>query len=216
MLSPDNPHTLTTRHNIADWTGETGNAAAALRLSQQLLHDLVRVLGSDHPGTLTTRAHIADWAETERLLSATGDDDDLGRSRTADEQLTLAIKQDFTILGVAVLVSGCRRFGTKQMIEATLSRTDRSNLPESGFLQLVDSGYDPWQVGLWWSFPTAALGAALAAIEEGDGENLRLILRLNRSNAHKHGAALKLLAGGREAPESPHADQRATLITSLG
>jgi hypothetical protein len=47
--------------------GRSGDPAAALRLSQDLLPDLVRVLGPDHPYTLTTRDYIAHWTE---VLSA--------------------------------------------------------------------------------------------------------------------------------------------------
>jgi len=38
-----------------------GDAAAALRLSGELLPDMVRVLGPDHPNVLTIRANIAAW-----------------------------------------------------------------------------------------------------------------------------------------------------------
>ena len=47
-LGPDHPHTLTTRNNIAQWTGDSGDAREALRLSQELLPDRERVLGPDH------------------------------------------------------------------------------------------------------------------------------------------------------------------------
>ncbi|MGH8908212.1 MAG: tetratricopeptide repeat protein, partial [Egibacteraceae bacterium] len=60
-LGPDHPDSLTTRPHIARWTGETGDAAEALRLSQALLPDCERLLGPDHPNTLTTRAGIAFW-----------------------------------------------------------------------------------------------------------------------------------------------------------
>ena len=49
------------RGSIAAWTGETGDAAAALRLFQDLLPDQERVLGRDHPDTLMTRNNIAVW-----------------------------------------------------------------------------------------------------------------------------------------------------------
>ena len=62
MLGPDHPDTLTTRGNIASWTGECGDAAGALRLFRELLPDRERVLGPDHPDTLTTRNNIASWA----------------------------------------------------------------------------------------------------------------------------------------------------------
>jgi len=51
----------TTAGNIAHWTGECGDAAGALRLSEELLPDRVRVLGPLHPATLTTRSNIAHW-----------------------------------------------------------------------------------------------------------------------------------------------------------
>ena len=59
VLGRDHPDTLTTRGNIAGWTGECGDRAEALRLSRELLPDRVRVLGRDHPDTLTTRREIA-------------------------------------------------------------------------------------------------------------------------------------------------------------
>ena len=61
ILGPDHPDTLTTRNNIAAWTGETGDGREALRLFQELLPDQERVLGPDHPDTLTTRNNIAHW-----------------------------------------------------------------------------------------------------------------------------------------------------------
>ena len=57
----DHPDTLTTRNNIAHWTGEVGDAREALRLFRALLPDQERVLGRDHPDTLTTRHNIAPW-----------------------------------------------------------------------------------------------------------------------------------------------------------
>ena len=59
VLGRDHPDTLTTRHNIADWTGEAGDARGALQLFSALLPDQERVLGRDHPNTLTTRHNIA-------------------------------------------------------------------------------------------------------------------------------------------------------------
>jgi len=57
-LGPDHPDTLTTRGNIAHWTGQSGDAPGALELSKELLPDHERVLGPDHPDTLTTEAWI--------------------------------------------------------------------------------------------------------------------------------------------------------------
>ena len=60
-LGPGHPDTLTTRNNVAAWTGRSGDARGALELSAALLPDRQRVLGPDHPSTLTTRNNIAYW-----------------------------------------------------------------------------------------------------------------------------------------------------------
>ena len=61
MLGPDHPDVLATCNNIAYWSGKSGDAAAALQLSRELLPDRVRVLGPDHPDVLTTRNNITAW-----------------------------------------------------------------------------------------------------------------------------------------------------------
>jgi hypothetical protein len=66
-FGPDHPGVLATHHNIAYWTGETGDSQEALRLCQALLPDQERVRGPDHPDVLTTRGNIAYWT------GATGD-----------------------------------------------------------------------------------------------------------------------------------------------
>ncbi|MEF8713334.1 MAG: tetratricopeptide repeat protein [Accumulibacter sp.] len=72
MLGNDHPDTLTTRNNVAGWTGQTGDARAALELYQALLPDQQRVLGNDHPETLRTRANLAHWTgETGDARAAT-------------------------------------------------------------------------------------------------------------------------------------------------
>ena len=60
-LGPGHPDTLTTRHNLAYWTGQAGDARGALELATALLPDRQRVLGPDHPNTLTTRHNLAYW-----------------------------------------------------------------------------------------------------------------------------------------------------------
>ncbi len=59
VLGPLHPDTLTTRNNIAFWTGRLEEAAEALRLFRELLPDRVRVLGPLHPDTLAVREWIA-------------------------------------------------------------------------------------------------------------------------------------------------------------
>jgi len=63
VLGPDHPDTLRTRHDIAFWTGETGEGAEALRLSKELRPDVERVLGPEHPDTRAVRALIRSWQE---------------------------------------------------------------------------------------------------------------------------------------------------------
>jgi len=60
-LGSDHLETLTTRLHLAYWTGETGNAAGALTLFEDLLADMVRALGPLHPHTLSTRGNVAYW-----------------------------------------------------------------------------------------------------------------------------------------------------------
>jgi hypothetical protein len=57
----DHSNTLTTRSNIASWTGRCGDAREALQLFQALLPDRTRVLGADDPDTLTTHSNVASW-----------------------------------------------------------------------------------------------------------------------------------------------------------
>ena len=61
IQGPRYPDALTARVNVADWTGEAGDAAAARDLFAALLPDLVQVLGPEHPGTLAARGGLARW-----------------------------------------------------------------------------------------------------------------------------------------------------------
>ena len=71
--SADHPATLTTRSNIAIWTGHCGDAAEALRLSSKLLPDQERVLGPRHRDTSATRNSIASFREGAGFPSNRGD-----------------------------------------------------------------------------------------------------------------------------------------------
>src|SRR5262249_22228422 len=59
----DHPDTLTTRNNIAFWTGRCGDAREALRLFQALLPDPGRVFGAHHPDTLAPDKRIPYFRE---------------------------------------------------------------------------------------------------------------------------------------------------------
>ncbi|MEM9609642.1 MAG: FxSxx-COOH system tetratricopeptide repeat protein [Actinomycetota bacterium] len=58
-LGPDDPSTLTTRHQLATTHLEAGNHTQALTQFTELLNDRVRILGPDHPHTLTARHQLA-------------------------------------------------------------------------------------------------------------------------------------------------------------
>jgi hypothetical protein len=58
---PHHPGTLLTRQHIANWTGEGGDVAGALRLYRDLLPDMEQVLGPRHRDTLATRGNMASW-----------------------------------------------------------------------------------------------------------------------------------------------------------
>lgn len=60
---PEHPSTLTARHDLARWTGEAGNAAAARDQYAALLPVRERTQGPEHPDTLATRHDLARWTE---------------------------------------------------------------------------------------------------------------------------------------------------------
>jgi Tetratricopeptide repeat len=59
VSGPEHPDTLTNRHELARWTGEAGDAAAARDQSAALLPVRERVSGPEHPDTLTNRRQLA-------------------------------------------------------------------------------------------------------------------------------------------------------------
>ena len=61
VLGAEHPDTLSTRANLAYWTGRAGDAAGARDQFAALLPIRERVLGPEHPDTLTTRANLAYW-----------------------------------------------------------------------------------------------------------------------------------------------------------
>ena len=52
---------LVARANLARWTGDAGDPAAARDLFAALLPARERVSGAEHPDTLTVRAYLAHW-----------------------------------------------------------------------------------------------------------------------------------------------------------
>ena len=64
----EHPDTLTTRGNLARWTGEAGDAAAARDLFAALVPMHERVQGADHPDTLVAYANLAHWTRCAKDL----------------------------------------------------------------------------------------------------------------------------------------------------
>jgi hypothetical protein len=93
-LGDDHPDTLLTRHQVADFTGQTGNARAAVDLFRQVAADRELVLGPDHPHTLTSRHGLAHY------LGETGDARaalDLYRQVAADSERVLGPDHPHTL-----------------------------------------------------------------------------------------------------------------------
>jgi hypothetical protein len=66
VLGPEHPTTLGVRNNIAFCTGQAGDARGALRLFDELLPDLERVLGTHHQATRDARATISRYRKIAR------------------------------------------------------------------------------------------------------------------------------------------------------
>jgi hypothetical protein len=61
VSGPEHPDTLGTRANLALWTGQAGDVAAARDQFAALLPVFERVLGPEHPATLAARRVLAYW-----------------------------------------------------------------------------------------------------------------------------------------------------------
>ncbi len=61
VLGTQHPYTLITRYELARWTGEAGDPAAARDLFARLLPTFEQVIGPQHPYTLATRHELARW-----------------------------------------------------------------------------------------------------------------------------------------------------------
>jgi Tetratricopeptide repeat len=64
VLGPEHPDTLWARANLARWTGEAGDPAAARDQYAGLMPVLERVLGPEHPHSLIARHQLASWTES--------------------------------------------------------------------------------------------------------------------------------------------------------
>jgi uncharacterized protein DUF4062/tetratricopeptide repeat protein len=71
VLGPDHPHTLASRHNLADAYQTAGRTGEAITLEEQTLDSYQRVLGPDDPDTLNSRNSLAvDYRAAGRLDEA--------------------------------------------------------------------------------------------------------------------------------------------------
>ena len=62
VLGPEHPDTLNARGDLAHWTGQAGDAAAARDQYRALLPVIERVPGPEHPDALAARANLAHWS----------------------------------------------------------------------------------------------------------------------------------------------------------
>ena len=68
VLGAEHPDTLITRGNLARWTGEAGDPAAARDQFAALVPVRERVSGHKHSRTLTDRADLAYWSDQRNRL----------------------------------------------------------------------------------------------------------------------------------------------------
>ncbi|WBO62698.1 protein kinase domain-containing protein [Streptomyces camelliae] len=61
VLGPQDTDTLALRHQLAHWTGESGQPEAAVRLFARLMADRERIQGPGHPDTELARHQLAHW-----------------------------------------------------------------------------------------------------------------------------------------------------------
>lgn len=70
----DHQETLAARANLARWTGEAGDLAAAIEQYAAVLPAMERVFGPDHPSILAARENIL--AVTKRIKEAQSEPSD--------------------------------------------------------------------------------------------------------------------------------------------
>ncbi|MFE9399904.1 tetratricopeptide repeat protein [Streptomyces flavidovirens] len=58
--------TFAVRSNLAHWRGEAGDVAGAVAAYEELVEQMLSVLGPDHPHTLITQTNLAEWREAQR------------------------------------------------------------------------------------------------------------------------------------------------------
>lgn len=64
---PATVETLIARSSVGFWRGRTGDAAGAAVAFDELLPDMVRVLGADHQRTLAVGDNLARWRDRAGL-----------------------------------------------------------------------------------------------------------------------------------------------------
>ncbi len=94
VLGRNHRVTLMTRHNVAHFTGQSGDKPEALRLFQALMPDWEQVLGRDHPDTLLSRRNIA---HLTGLVNAKREALRLFRALLADQERVLGRDHPHTL-----------------------------------------------------------------------------------------------------------------------
>jgi tetratricopeptide (TPR) repeat protein len=123
VLGPDDPETLSTRHEIAFMLFERSQLAEAETRYRQVLDARLRVLGPDHPDTLSTRHEIAiTLAEQGELAEA----EDEFRQVLDARLRVLGSDEPDTLL-------------TRQGIAVTLGKQGNPTGAEAEFRQILDA-----------------------------------------------------------------------------
>ena len=103
VLGPEHPDTLVARRDLARWTGEAGDPAAARDQSAALLPVIERISGAEHPDTLVVRSNLAYWTGEAGDPAAARDQAAAllpvrERIFGAEHQITLAARRDARLL----------------------------------------------------------------------------------------------------------------------
>lgn len=193
IFGPNSDEALGARRDLSVAHAMAGHLDRAITILEALSRDVERWFGAD--AAPNVKEELGTWLRVRKALDPATLRASLGRVPTAADFFRTATDEGSSWVSVAQLIAGCRAVGVPSMIEAVASQARWSHTPHAAWLELVDSGYDPWRVGHWWMIWASALKAALDAVEDEDPEDLRLILQLNPSLAANYGPALRLLAG---------------------
>ena len=151
VQGPEHPATLTTRDNLARWTGEAGDAAKARDQYAALLPDIERVLGPENIETLRVRAGVARWtgeagdpAGARNLLMALLPDMERVLGAEHADTLTVALGEMLTsgnvlLVGGPEIPAARHAPGRTELLRLLVERTGDQSIGNAGRQQVLDS-----------------------------------------------------------------------------